>query len=220
MELLAPAGDREALEAAVRGGADAVYLGLNILNARRGAGNFDPAELVRACGYCRERDVKVYVTLNILVMEGELKELEGAARALAKAGADAAIVQDLGAARALGQMLPGLRLHASTQMAIHNLQGVRFLKCQGFDRAVLAREMSYQEIRRAAGQGLDLEVFGHGALCVSCSGQCLFSSMVGGRSGTGACAPSPAGCPIACRGPCTPGRGTCSPPKTCAPSGI
>lgn len=213
MELLAPAGCREALEAAVRGGADAVYLGLNILNARRGAGNFDPAELVSACGYCHERDVNVYVTLNILVMEGELKELEGAARVLAKAGADAAIVQDLGAARALGQMLPGLSLHASTQMAIHNPQGVRFLKRLGFDRAILAREMSYQEIRRAAGQGLDLEVFGHGALCVSCSGQCLFSSMLGGRSGNRGLCAQPCRLPYRLLGPLCDGAGDLLSPK-------
>jgi len=189
MELLSPAGDREALIAAIRNGADAVYLGGQVLNARRSAGNFDRDGLKWACDYCHERGRKVYVTVNVLVKQRELGQLGEIASDMAFAGADAAIVQDLGAASALRQMLPDLPLFASTQMAVHSRHGVRFLKQAGFARAVLAREMTLAEIVDCAGEGLPLEVFCHGALCVSCSGQCLFSSLVGGRSGNrGQCA--------------------------------
>ncbi|MDO4547847.1 MAG: U32 family peptidase [Clostridia bacterium] len=189
MELLAPAGDFKALEACVKAGADAVYLGLESLNARRGAANFTPDELIRACDMLHERGMKVYVTLNTLVRDGEFKDLESAAKAIAHAGADAAIVQDMGVAMWLKAALPSLKLHASTQMAIHNYQGVKYLKSKGFDRAILAREVTLGGIRDCAGQGVEIEVFGHGALCVSCSGQCLMSSIIGGRSGNrGMCA--------------------------------
>ena len=189
MELLAPAGDFDALVSAVRGGADAVYLGLTALNARRGAGNFDPDALVRAADYCHERAVRVHVTVNTMVKEAEFPLLEDIAAHLARAGVDAAIVQDLGAVGALRAMLPSLALHASTQMAIHNRRGVEFAREQGLARVVLAREMTFEEIASCAQSGVALEAFGHGALCVSCSGQCLFSSLVGGRSGNrGQCA--------------------------------
>ena len=189
MELLSPAGSKEALIAAVQNGADAVYLGAQILNARASAANFDREGLKWAVEYCHERNVAVHVTVNTMVKESEQALLEDVASQLSYAGADAAIVQDFGAAKALKVMLPSLKIHASTQMAIHNPQGVRFAREQGFDRVVLAREMSFEEIRSCAGEGVELETFVHGALCVSCSGQCLFSSLVGGRSGNrGQCA--------------------------------
>jgi len=189
IELLAPAGDWDAMIAAVESGADAVYLGMKTLNARRGAGNFDEETLTRAVEYCHERGKRVYVTVNTMVKQAELGLLSEVAGSLARAGADAAIVQDLGAARALHEMLPSLHLHASTQMAVHNRQGLEVLKACGFQRGVLAREMSFEEIAECAKTGLELEVFCHGALCVSASGQCLFSSIVGGRSGNrGMCA--------------------------------
>ena len=189
MELLAPAGDFEALRAAVQNGADAVYLGAGAFNARRTAGNFDGDALDEAVAYCHARGVKVHVTLNTLVREDEFDALIDAVRALNRAGADAAIVQDFGVARALRQIAPDIQLHASTQMAVHNRQGVAFLRDQGFDRAVLAREMTFSEMAECAREGIEIEAFAHGALCVACSGQCLMSSLVGGRSGNrGLCA--------------------------------
>lgn len=188
-ELLAPAGGWDALVAAVQSGADAVYLGAGGFNARQGADNFGGSLLGEAAAYCHARNVKVYVTLNTMVRQDELTALEDSIRQIALAGADAVLVQDFGVARAVRQIAPSLPLHASTQMAAHNRSGVAFLARQGFSRVVLAREMSLEEIRSCAGLGAELEVFVHGALCVSCSGQCLFSSLVGGRSGNrGRCA--------------------------------
>lgn len=189
IELLSPAGDKEALVAAIRNGADAVYLGGQALNARRGANNFDEKGLCWATDYCHERGRKIYVTVNTLVKQQELYILEDLARQLSVAGVDAAILSDFGAYKLFRQLLPSLPLHASTQMAVHNRHGVRFLKNMGFDRCVLARELMYSEIADCVQEGLPIEVFCHGALCVSCSGQCLFSSLVGGRSGNrGMCA--------------------------------
>ena len=189
MELLAPAGDFEALRAAVQNGADAVYLGEGAFNARRNAGNFDGDALNEAVAYCHARGVKVHVTLNTLVREDEFAALTDAAGAVYASGADAVIVQDFGVARALRQVAPGLQLHASTQMAAHNRQAVAFLREQGFHRAVLAREMTFSEMAECAREGIEIEAFAHGALCVACSGQCLMSSLVGGRSGNrGLCA--------------------------------
>ena len=189
MELLAPAGDENALVAAVQNGADAVYLGTGAFNARRNAANFDGDALDRAVAYCHARGVKVHVTLNTLVTPGELPALNGAIDAIARSGPDAVIVQDFGVARAVRQRAPGLQLHASTQMAVHNRQGVAFLARNGFDRAVLARELTFAEMAECARQGIEIETFVHGALCVACSGQCLMSSLVGGRSGNrGLCA--------------------------------
>ena len=188
-ELLAPAGSFEALTAAAQNGADAVYLGGKSLNARAGAGNFDREELKAAADYLHERGKKLYVTVNTVVKQAELKVLYDLAEQLAYAGADAAIVQDFGVCEVLRQVLPGLKLHASTQMAISNPQGARYLKKRGFERVVLARELSAEEIARCSAEGIETEVFCHGALCVACSGLCLFSSLVGGRSGNrGACA--------------------------------
>ena len=137
-ELLAPAGGREALIAAVQNGADAVYLGARLFNARRGADNFDEGGLKEAVSYCHARGVRVHVTLNTLVRDGEMAALEEQVREAAEAGADAAIVQDLGVAALVRRMAPGLSLHASTQMAVHDRQGVEYLRDHGFDRAVLA----------------------------------------------------------------------------------
>ena len=189
MELLAPAGDKNALIAAVQNGADAVYLGTGAFNARRNAANFAGEALNDAVSYCHARGVKVHVTLNTLVMQEELGALEEAIARINESGADAVIVQDFGVARAVRQMAPELQLHASTQMAVHNPQGVAFLAKQGFDRAVLAREMTFGEMAECAKHGIEIETFVHGALCVACSGQCLMSSLVGGRSGNrGLCA--------------------------------
>lgn len=174
--------------AAVQCGADAIYLGAGDFNARKNANNFD-GELESAIGYCHARNVKAYVTLNTMVRQDEIHRLEATIEEICRAGADGVIVQDFGTARAVRQMAPALPLHASTQMAAHNAQAVDFLVQQGFARVVLAREMDYDEIARCANRGAELEVFVHGALCVSCSGQCLMSSMIGGRSGNrGLCA--------------------------------
>ena len=189
MELLAPAGDMDALRAAVQNGADAVYLGTGAFNARRNAANFEGEALDQAVAYCHARGVKVHVTLNTLVTQGELDALEDAIAEIRDSGADAVIVQDFGVARAVKQMAPSMELHASTQMAAHNVQAARFLREQGFHRAVLARECTFQDMAACADQGIDVEVFVHGALCVACSGQCLMSSFIGGRSGNrGLCA--------------------------------
>jgi len=189
MELLSPAGDFAALVAAVQNGADAVYFGARGFNARRSADNFGGDGLASAVRYCHERGVKVYITLNTMVRQDEFDKLDETVREIALAGADAVIVQDLGVARAVRRIAPHMALHASTQMAVHNLAGVKLLQKMGFARVVLAREMDFEEIRACADTGVDVEVFGHGALCVSCSGQCLMSSLIGGRSGNrGMCA--------------------------------
>lgn len=189
-ELLAPAGSWESLVAAVENGADAVYLGGKSFNARQSAGNFDNMEIARAVEYAHVRGVRVYVTVNILLEDRELPEAAGFLHFLQKTGADAAIVQDLGLLRLAGQVVPELPLYASTQMTVHNLPGALFLKEAGIDRIVLARELSLaavENITRRA--GVEIEVFIHGALCVCYSGQCLMSSLIGGRSGNrGRCA--------------------------------
>ena len=188
-ELLAPAGSMAALVAAVQNGADAVYLGMGDFNARHSADNFSAGQLADAVRYCYARGVRVHVTLNTMIREDELSALRRAIESVAASGADAVLVQDFGVARAVRAIAPGLALHASTQMAAHNRAGVEFLARNGFARAVLAREMSLPEIQACADLGIELEAFVHGALCVSCSGQCLFSGMVGGRSGNrGRCA--------------------------------
>ncbi|NLO20631.1 MAG: U32 family peptidase [Syntrophomonadaceae bacterium] len=191
MELLAPAGNREALHAAIENGADAVYLGGKSFSARQSAANFSDEEIVRALEYAHLKQRKIYVTLNTLIDQEEFRVALDYAWSLYNIGIDALIVQDLGLMKALRQLLPGLRLHASTQMTVHNLEGIKFLEQQGIKRVVLAREMSLQEIQeiKGAAKDLEIEVFVHGALCLSYSGQCLFSSMVGGRSGNrGRCA--------------------------------
>lgn len=189
VEILAPAGSPESLVAAVRCGADAVYLGASAFNARAGAQNFDDAALAAAVAYCHARGVKVHLTLNTMVREDELEAAVGVARRAAEMGADALILQDRGLARRLRATLPHMPLHASTQLSCHTPGGVRALKQAGFTRVVLAREMSAAEISACAACGCELEVFVHGALCMSVSGQCYVSAMLGGRSGNrGRCA--------------------------------
>lgn len=189
-ELLAPAGNWESLVAAVENGADAVYLGGKLFNARQSAANFDNDELARAVEFAHVRGVKVYVTVNILLDD---RELHGAVRFLhflQQCGVDAAIVQDLGLVRLARQVIPELPLHASTQMTAHNVPSVLSLKEAGIKRVVPARELSLESIKEMVQcGGLEVEVFIHGALCVCYSGQCLMSSLIGGRSGNrGRCA--------------------------------
>lgn len=193
-ELLAPAGSFEAMQAAVRTGADAVYLGVGDFNARRHAHNFslDPADdtsLMAAVAYCHACGVKVYVTLNTLVLEKELDEALAVADAACACGVDALILQDRGLARRIRARAPRMPLHASTQLSCHTPAGVRELRDVGFTRVVLAREMSKAEIAACTGLDCELEVFVHGALCMSVSGQCELSAMLGSRSGNrGLCA--------------------------------
>ncbi len=189
MELLAPAGDEGALRAAVCAGADAAYLGFQAFSARASATNFDGEQLARAIQYAHLYGVRVYVTVNTLVKQRELEAAYKALQTIAYARADAVIVQDLGVAALTKQYFPTLEIHASTQMALHNATGMRWAKAQGINRVVLARECSLPEITLAAQQGVGIEVFIHGALCSGVSGQCLMSSMAGGRSGNrGRCA--------------------------------
>lgn len=189
-EILAPAGSQESLIAGVRCGANAVYLGGKALNARRNAGNFDNNQLYEAVKYCRSHGVKVYQTLNILCADGEFEQAYNAVKYALEIGVDGFIVQDLGLAKMIRQCFPEARLHASTQMSVMTPEGVSALKDMGFSRAVLPREMTAEEILEIRkSTDLELEIFVHGALCMSVSGQCLLSSMIGGRSGNrGICA--------------------------------
>ncbi len=189
-EILAPVGGEEQLIAAVRAGADAVYLGTTAFNARRGAVNFDADGLGNAVSYCHARGVNVHVTLNTLVTDRELADVKKEIESIAKSGADAVIVQDLAVLSLLKSCCPDIALHASTQMTLHNLDGVLQARELGFSRAVLARELELGEIRTIAGlSGIETEVFLHGALCMSVSGACYLSSVIGGRSGNrGRCA--------------------------------
>lgn len=190
MELLAPAGGPEALRAAVQSGADAVYLGAGSFSARAGAENFSFEELSRAVRYCHIYGVKVHCALNTLIKENELEAAAETAEGICRAGADAIIIQDLGLASHIKRMLPDIELHASTQMTVTSVEGVKALEDAGFDRVVLARELSLSEIEKIAGAAkAEIEVFVHGAICMCYSGQCLMSSMLGGRSGNrGRCA--------------------------------
>ena len=189
MEILSPAGSREALERAQAAGADAVYLGYAAFSARAGAGNFDREQLEEAIRFAHLHHIRVYVTVNTLIKNEELEAVYGLLRMLNHLRADGILVQDLGVLRMARNCFPGLRVHASTQMAIHNRTGVRWCAGMGIRRVVLARECSLEEIRKCVGNGPEIEVFCHGAQCVSVSGECLFSSMVGERSGNrGRCA--------------------------------
>ncbi len=190
LELLAPAGSMEALTAAVQNGADAVYMGFGDFNARRNAKNFTEADFASAVSYCHLRGVKVYLTLNTLLTDRELPAAADLARRASELGADAVLVQDLGVLRAVKQAAPDLVLHASTQMTVHNLDGVKACADLGMKRAVLARELPESEIEYICTHSpIEIEVFGHGALCMCYSGQCFFSAVVGERSGNrGLCA--------------------------------
>ncbi|MBR0113461.1 MAG: U32 family peptidase [Clostridia bacterium] len=189
-EILAPAGGMPALTAAVRCGADAVYLGGKAFNARRNAENFGHEETAAAVRYCHERGVKVYLTLNTLVTDTELEKAYEEIKQAALSGVDALIVQDLGIAALSREVCPEMPLHASTQMSVQTEFGINLLKELGFVRAVLPRELTKDEIKKiAAGTDIDLEHFVHGAQCMCLSGQCLMSSVIGGRSGNrGLCA--------------------------------
>ena len=183
-ELLAPAGNIEAGYAALYYGADAVYLGLNKFSARVGADNFNFEELNEFTAYAHSLKRKVFVALNTILTEEEIKDLPEMFAAIAKAKVDALIIQDLGVLYLAKKLLPEVELHASTQMAIHNVEGAKFLQSLGFKRVVLARELSLPEIKEIAETlpDLDLEVFVHGALCYSYSGQCMFSALEYGKS--------------------------------------
>ena len=190
LELLSPAGSPEAVIAAVQNGADAVYLGMGDFNARRGAKNFTNEEFEKAVTYCRVRGCKVYVTLNTLVNDREIGAAVDAARLASECGADGIIIQDLGLISAIRRALPDIPLHASTQMSIHNLAGVQAAAEMGLTRAVLARELSLEEIAYITKNApIETEIFVHGALCFCHSGQCYMSSLIGRRSGNrGMCA--------------------------------
>ena len=190
IELLAPAGSPEAVIAAVQNGADAVYLGMGNFNARRSAKNFTDEEFEKAVRYCRIRGCKVYVTLNTLVNDRELEPAVTAAKLASDLGADGIIIQDLGLIKAIRSALPDIPLHASTQMSIHNLAGVEAAAEMGLTRAVLARELSLEQIKFITKHAsIETEVFCHGALCFCHSGQCYMSALIGRRSGNrGMCA--------------------------------
>ena len=189
-ELLSPVGDLKCLKAAVQNGANTVYLGASSFNARARATNFNNENLKEAILYAKLRNVKVNLTLNTLLKEDELNEAISLAVFAYNCGVDAIIIQDLGLAKFLHTNYPKITLHASTQMTVHNLEGVKQLEAFGFKRVVLSRELSISEIEYIRkNTNVELEAFIHGALCISYSGQCLFSSMIGNRSGNrGMCA--------------------------------
>ena len=191
VEILAPAGSFEAAVAAFEGGADAVYLGLNDFSARKAAKNFSKEEFLSLKTLAARRGKKIFAALNTVIKENEIENALDTARFLYDAGVDGVILQDLGFAAILKKLFPGLALHASTQMAVHTVEGVKFLKSLGFSRVVLSREVPFDLISRIKKEvpDMELEVFVHGALCYSFSGLCLASGMVLGRSGNrGMCA--------------------------------
>lgn len=189
VELLAPAGDMDALVAAVQNGADAVYVGGRLFGARANASNFDGEGLEGAVKYCHMHGVKLYMTVNTLVSDSEMPQVYQMVAQAVDAGIDAAIVQDLGVAQMIKRCFPQLSQHASTQMSVASKRGAQYVKALGMTRVVPARECTLEEIGQIAQTGLEVEIFVHGALCVGYSGQCLLSSMIGGRSGNrGRCA--------------------------------
>src|SRR5580693_3683518 len=188
-ELLSPAGDWECLRAAVANGANAVYFGLPKFNARLRAHNFTLEELPAVMDYLHERDVRGYVTFNTLIFTDELADAAAQLQAIAAAGADAIIVQDLGLVRLAQYLVPELELHASTQMTITSPEGLELMRQTGITRAVVARELSLRELDRFKAVDVPIETFVHGALCVAYSGQCLTSESLGQRSANrGECA--------------------------------
>lgn len=200
-EILAPAGSMESLIAGVRSGANAVYLGGKLFNARRNAGNFDNEELKKAVEYCHNRMVKVYLAINILISDREMQDAYNAVRDALFAGVDAFIIQDTGLAKMIREHFPEARLHASTQMSIMTPAGARFAKSLGFDRIVLPREMTLDEIIEMKNStDMELELFVHGALCMSVSGQCYLSSILGSRSGNRGLCAQPCRLPFTAKG--------------------
>lgn len=193
VEILSPVGNAEMLSAAVRSGADAVYLGLNDFNARRNAENFTIASLKDAVAFCHVRGVKVYLTLNTMLKDDEIETAVKQTVAAAECGIDGVITADIGYVTLIRKVLPKLPIHASTQMTVHSPSAIKPLKEMGFCRVVVSREMSKAELMdfclEAGRQNMEVEVFVHGALCMCMSGQCLLSAMLGGRSGNrGLCA--------------------------------
>lgn len=190
IELLAPAGTYESFLAAVENGADAVYMGGKLFNARANATNFDITELRKIVEYAHLRNVKIHITMNTLLDDNELKDALNFAYELYEIGVDALIIQDIGLASIIHKYIPDFQIHASTQISTHTLEGVEELSKLGFSRVVLARELSIEEIKYICeNTSTEIEIFAHGALCVSYSGQCLMSSMIGDRSGNrGKCA--------------------------------
>ncbi|OOM50791.1 U32 family peptidase [Clostridium beijerinckii] len=190
IELLAPAGSMESLIAAINNGADAIYLGGNKFSARAYASNFDNETMMKAVDYAHSYNVKVYVTINTILKQSELKEALKYAGYLYEIGVDAIIIQDLGLVKLIRDVYPYFELHASTQMTIHNAEGALYFREKGMQRIVLSRELTVDEIKYISKDlGIETEIFVHGALCVCYSGQCLMSSMIGGRSGNrGRCA--------------------------------
>ncbi len=200
-ELLSPAGSFEALRAAIDGGADAVYMGGASFNARINAKNFSEEDMREAISLAHAYGVKLYQTVNTMIFDRERDDFLRAAETSARLGIDAFIVSDLGAAGLLREYLPDIPLHASTQMSVHNTDGAKLLEKYGFTRVVPARELSREDIVSLVnGTSLEIETFIHGALCVSHSGQCLFSSLVGGRSGNRGLCAQPCRLPYACDG--------------------
>ena len=184
IELLAPAGNMECLKAAIMAGCDAVYLAGYMFGARNFANNFSDEEIIEAIKYSHLYGVKVYVTVNTLIYDDEVEIFIKYIDFLHRNDVDAIIIQDLGMLDLIKQTYPKLEIHASTQMHIHNLDGVNFLENMGVDRVVLARELDIETIRKIKKEtNIEIEVFGHGALCISYSGQCLMSSLIGNRSG-------------------------------------
>ena len=190
IEILSPVGSFETLIAAVQSGANAVYFGAKNFNARDFANNFDDKTLKKAIEYAKTQGVKTYLTLNTLIKNSELIEALDLVNTAYSYGIDAIIIQDIGLAILIKKFFPDLDLHASTQMAVHNLEGVKFLEDLGFKRVVLARELSIDEISYiTSNTNIEIECFVHGAICISYSGQCLLSSLIGQRSGNrGKCA--------------------------------
>ena len=190
IDLLSPVGNFDCLKAAVQNGANSVYFGADLFSARAYASNFNLDDLEKAIIYAKARGVKTNLTLNTLVTDNEFNDAFELAKKAYEYGIDAIIVQDLGLAKQLIKHFPDLDIHASTQMTVHNLQGVLKMQELGFKRVVLSRELSLQESEYICkNSNIEIEAFVHGALCISYSGQCLFSSMIGGRSGNrGKCA--------------------------------
>lgn len=200
-EILAPAGSMESLIAGVRSGANAVYLGGKLFNARRNAGNFDNKELYDAVKYCHSHGVKIYLTLNIVISDDEFEQMYNEVKYALSIGVDAFIVQDIGAAKFIKEHFPQAKLHGSTQMSIMTVNGVKYAEEMGFSRVVLAREMTAEEIREIReNTDIELEMFVHGALCMCVSGQCYLSSMIGSRSGNRGLCAQPCRLPFTAKG--------------------
>ncbi|MFC1566826.1 peptidase U32 family protein [bacterium] len=184
MELLAPAGTKESFIAAIRAGADAIYVGTKNFNARLGAGNFNTYDLEVLINHAHQKNVKVYITLNTLIKHSEINDAVATVEEIYKLKPDAVILQDLGLSRIIADYFPDMRMHASTQMAVHNSMGANVLKDMGFERVILGRELSLSEVKSISKQSkIEVEIFCHGALCFCISGMCLFSSLIGGYSG-------------------------------------